>query len=76
MERAASVSHVEHEVISLLRDSIELSSLREMMVTDEVAEKRWSTGVANVCELLDNMCSRRVHKLPKEHSEYKEKVKA
>ena len=75
MERAASVSHVEHEAIAMLRDSIELSSLREMMATDEVTEKRWATGVANVCELLDNMCSRRTHKLPKEHSEYKEKVK-
>jgi hypothetical protein len=75
MERAASVSHVEYEVIALLRDSIDLASLKQVMVTDDVTEKRWSTGVANVCELLDNMCNRRTHKLPKTHTEYKEKVK-
>jgi hypothetical protein len=46
------------------------------MSVDKVTEKRWTTGVANVCELLDNMCSRRTHKLPKTHTEYQEKVKA
>tara|TARA_R100000353_G_C6417847_1_gene172248 strand:- start:162 stop:392 length:231 start_codon:yes stop_codon:yes gene_type:complete len=75
MERAASVSHVEYEVISWLRDNIDLASLKQAMSVDEVTEKRWTTGVANVCELLDNMCSRRTHKLPKTHIEYKEKVK-
>ena len=75
MERAASVSHVEYEVISWLRDNIDLASLKQAMSVDEVTEKRWTTGVANVCELLDNMCSRRTHKLPKTHTEYKEKVK-
>jgi len=75
MERAASVSHVEYEVIIWLRDNIDLASLKQAMVDDKVTEKRWTTGVANVCELLDNMCSRRTHKLPKTHSEYQEKVK-
>jgi hypothetical protein len=76
MERAASVSHVEYEVISLLRDNIDLASLKETMATDDVAEKRWATGVTNVCTLLDNMCDRRTHKLPKEHADYQEKVTA
>ena len=75
MERAASVSHVEYEVITWLRDNIDLASLKQAMSVDEITEKRWTTGVANVCELLDNMCSRRTHKLPKTHTEYKEKVK-
>ena len=75
MERAASVSHVEYEVITWLRDNIDLASLKQAMSVDEITEKRWNTGVANVCELLDNMCSRRTHKLPKTHIEYKEKVK-
>lgn len=75
MERAASVSHVEYEVITWLRDNIDLASLKQAMSVDEVTEKRWTTGVANVCELLDNMCNRRTHKLPKTHTEYKEKVK-
>jgi len=75
MERAASVSHVEYEVITWLRDNIDLASLKQAMSVDKVTEKRWTTGVANVCELLDNMCSRRTHKLPNTHTEYKEKVK-
>ena len=75
MERAASVSHVEYEVITWLRDNIDLQHLNQAMSVDKVTEKRWVTGVANVCELLDNMCSRRTHKLPKTHLEYKEKVK-
>tara|TARA_Y100001937_G_scaffold72805_1_gene99034 strand:+ start:10195 stop:10425 length:231 start_codon:yes stop_codon:yes gene_type:complete len=75
MERAASVSHVEYEVITWLRDNIDLASLKQAMSVDEITEKRWTTGVANVCELLDNMCNRRTHKLPKTHTEYKEKVK-
>tara|TARA_R100000900_G_scaffold47857_1_gene38574 strand:+ start:162 stop:392 length:231 start_codon:yes stop_codon:yes gene_type:complete len=76
MERAASVSHVEYEVITWLRDNIDLASLKQAMSVDKVTDKRWTTGVANVCELLDNMCSRRTHKLPKTHTEYQEKVKA
>ena len=75
MERAASVTHVEYEVITWLRDNIDLASLKQAMSVDKVTEKRWTIGVANVCELLDNMCSRRTHKLPKTHSEYQEKVK-
>tara|TARA_Y100001937_G_C6936776_1_gene248493 strand:+ start:207 stop:434 length:228 start_codon:yes stop_codon:yes gene_type:complete len=75
MERAGSVSHVEFEVISWLRDNIDIRELEQAMVNDEVTKKRWSTGVANVCALLDNMCSRRTHKLPKTHTEYKEKSK-
>ena len=75
MERAASVSHVEYEVITWLRDNIDLASLKQAMSVDKVTDKRWTTGVANVCELLDNMCSRRTHKLPKTHTEYQEKVK-
>jgi hypothetical protein len=75
MERAASVSHVEYEVITWLRDNIDLALLKQAMSVDKVTEKRWTTGVANVCELLDNMCNRRTHKLPKTHTEYEEKVK-
>jgi len=48
MERAGSVSHVEFEVISWLRDNIDIRELEQAMVNDEVTKKRWSTGVANV----------------------------
>ena len=49
MERAASVSHVEYEVITWLRDNIDLQHLKQAMSVDKVTEKRWVSGVANVC---------------------------
>ena len=73
MRRASNVVEVEYEVLCWLRDNIDISELRSLMATDKHSKKRWETGVSNVCSLLDNMCSRRLHRLPKDHDEYKEK---
>ena len=72
--RAKNVTEVEYEVLSYLRDKVNVEYLKDLMVDDKVSLKRWDAGVHNVCTLLDNMCNRRLHRLPKEHPDYKGKV--
>ena len=43
------------------------------MATDEHSKKRFDTGVKNIIGLLDNMATRRLHRLPKQHPDYKVK---
>jgi len=40
---------------------------------DEVAAKRFKKGAENICQYLENMASRRLHKLPKTHPDYRRK---
>ena len=47
--------------------------MKELMVTDEHSQKRWDKGMDNVFKLLNNLSERRLHRLPKEHPNYKEK---
>tara|TARA_R110002020_G_scaffold168349_4_gene357084 strand:- start:1433 stop:1567 length:135 start_codon:yes stop_codon:yes gene_type:complete len=43
------------------------------MGTDKVAKERFDKAAVNVVNLVQNMAQRRVHKLPKEHEDYKVK---
>ena len=71
--RATSVSHVEFEILGELIESVDLESLKEIMVNDEVTGKRWDSGAKNVLLLLENMMDRRRHRLKPNHPEYKGK---
>tara|TARA_R110002020_G_scaffold6002_7_gene25122 strand:- start:3285 stop:3515 length:231 start_codon:yes stop_codon:yes gene_type:complete len=73
--RAASKIHVEYEVLKHLMDRIDLTELEEKMCPsgDKTAEKRFLDGADSVSSLINNMMSRRLHRLPKTHSAYKEK---
>jgi len=71
--RAKTVTHVEYEIIQHILDEIEIHSVRERMVTDEHSEKRFETGAKNVSDLITNLATRRLHRLPKDHADYQEK---
>ena len=72
-KRAASVTHVEYEILKHVTKSINLRELRGIMATDKVTEERFDKGAANVVGLIQNMMSRRTHKLPKTHVRYEVK---
>ena len=72
-ERAASVTHVEYEILNHRVTEIDLSRLKSRMCDDNVSKDRFTKAGANVLGLIENMMGRRRHKLPKSHTEYKEK---
>ena len=71
--RAASVTHAEYEILNYITTAIDLLFVKEMLVTDEVSNKRFNTAGENVLKLIDNMVERRRHRLPKEHTDYQSK---
>ena len=79
MTRIRTVIHGEYEILQALLDSEliadSLKALKYQMVpdNDEVAEKRWNSSVASVAQYMQNMCERRLHRLPKNHPNYREK---
>ena len=73
--RATSVSHVEFEILNELIETVDLESLKQIMVDDKVTGKRWDSGAKNVLLLLENMKDRRRHRLKPEHPDFKEKGK-
>jgi len=72
-ERIVSISHGEYEILNLILSDIDLSRLKARMCDDKVSKERFDKAADNVAGLIDNMMSRRTHKLPKNHVEYKEK---
>ena len=73
MDRAQTVVHVEYEVLDWILHNIDVAELHEVMVTDDVSEKRFKQGATNVTKLISNLAQRRTHKLPKTHADYKPK---
>ncbi len=71
--RATSVSHVEYEILGELIESVDIESLHEIMVDDDVTGKRWESGAQNVLLLLENMRERRRHRLKPNHPDYRRK---
>ena len=57
-KRAASVTHVEYEILKHVTEKINLRELRSVMATDKVTEDRFDKGAANVVGLIQNMMSR------------------
>jgi len=72
-ERIASISHGEYEILNYIIEEIDLTRLRARMCDDKVSKERFDKSATNVGGLIDNMMSRRTHKLPKNHIEYKDK---
>ena len=73
--RAKTVTHVEYEVLQVIKDTINLYELKTKMgpKEDEVADKRFRKGVANINQYLTNMMDRRKHRLPEGHLDYEPK---
>jgi hypothetical protein len=71
--RAKNVPEVEYELLKHLLSSVNITPLEAVMATDEHSRKRFTTGVANIIQLIDNMADRRLHRLPKDHPDYKAK---
>ena len=79
MMRAKTTLHVEYEIVKALLDSKEIGIVIEMVkenmvpVDDETVEKRFNRGVKSVSQLLRNIADRRLHRLPKNHPDYRGK---
>ena len=79
--RARSVEHVEYEILDWIGRRAWLDELKQNMTPwkngqpDKIAKKRFRKGAENICRYLENMMERRQHKLPKDHEDYKEKIK-
>ena len=79
MTRIRTVTHGEYEILQALLDSQVIAealvNLKYQMVpdNDEVAEKRWASSVASIAQYMQNMSERRLHRLPKNHPNYREK---
>tara|TARA_R100001163_G_scaffold46295_1_gene34795 strand:- start:187 stop:414 length:228 start_codon:yes stop_codon:yes gene_type:complete len=71
--RAKSVPHVEYEILIHLLDEIDLQDLEEIMVKDKHSRKRFDDGAKNVFRLINNRAEKRLHKLPKDHEDYRVK---
>lgn len=72
-KRAASVTHVEYEILKHVIENVDLRELRSVMATDKVTKDRFDKGATNIIGLIQNMMSRRTHKLPKTHVRYEAK---
>jgi len=75
VSRAASTTHVEYEILQYIGRKIYLDELMQQMIPqgDAVAEKRFQKGAENICRYIENMADRRLHKLPKNHQDYRGK---
>jgi hypothetical protein len=75
VSRAASTTHVEYELLQFIGRNLYIDDLMGQMIPqdDEVAAKRFKKGAENICKYLENMAERRLHKLPKNHPDYRGK---
>tara|TARA_Y100001973_G_C5194178_1_gene333051 strand:+ start:1834 stop:2073 length:240 start_codon:yes stop_codon:yes gene_type:complete len=77
--RAKTAIHVEYEVIKAILNSKEIGMVIErekanmVPVGDDVAEKRYANGVQSVAQFMHNMLERRLHRIPKNHPDYRGK---
>jgi len=71
--RAKTVTHVEYEILKEVLNNIPLDEVETNMVDDTVTEKRFATAAKNVAVLIRNLMTRRQHRLPHTHKDYKQK---
>jgi hypothetical protein len=77
--RAKTTVHVEYEVLKAILNSKEIGMVIErtkadmVPVGDNVAEKRYANGVQSLAQYLKNMAERRLHRIPKNHPDYRGK---
>lgn len=77
--RAKTTIHVEYEIVKAILDSKEIGLVIERVQAnvvpfgDEVAGERFNRGVKSISQLLRNLSDRRLHRLPKNHPDYRGK---
>ena len=77
--RAKTTVHVEYEVLKAILNSKEIGMVIErtkanmVPVNDDVAEKRFNNGVQSAAQFMHNMLERRLHRIPKNHPDYRGK---
>lgn len=77
--RAKSTTHVEYEICRAILESPEIAVVigevksRLVPMDDTVAEKRFNMGTKSLSQLLQNIVDRRLHRIPKDHPDYKPK---
>jgi hypothetical protein len=73
--RAKTIPHVEYEIFQYILDEIDISIVKESLVPsgDEVAEERFEKGAASATNLIENLIDRRLHRLPHDHPDFKER---
>ena len=77
--RAKTKVHVEYEVLKAILNSKEIGMVIKrtkadmVPVGDNVAEKRYANGVQSLAQYLKNMAERRLHRIPKNHPDYRGK---
>jgi|TARA_B100000073_G_scaffold207780_1_gene172358 hypothetical protein len=73
--RAKTIPHVEYEIFNHLLDTVDIEPLRRRLCPagDTVAKERFEKGFESAANLINNLCERRLHRLPEQHPDYKEK---
>jgi hypothetical protein len=73
--RAKTIPHVEYEIFNHLLDTVDIEPLRRRLCPagDTVAKERFEKGFESAAKLINNLCERRLHRLPKEHRDYVER---
>tara|TARA_R110002167_G_scaffold164799_6_gene361743 strand:+ start:376 stop:597 length:222 start_codon:yes stop_codon:yes gene_type:complete len=73
------VTHGEYEILKALLDSNIIAESVEMVkynlvpANDDIADNRFETAIKSVATLISNMADRRLHRIPKNHPDYKVK---
>ena len=73
--RAKTIPHVEYEIFNNLLDTVDITAVKQSLVPrgDKVAEERFEKGFESAAKLINNLCERRLHRLPKQHRDYVER---
>ena len=73
--RAKTIPHVEYEILKHILAEVDISDVELEMIPngDEVAQTRFNSGARSCLRLLNNLMERRLHRLPKEHRDYRVK---
>ena len=77
--RAKTVIHVEYELMKAVINSKEIGMVIDRVSADMVplndpaAAKRFDNGVKSLAQLLQNIADRRLHRIPKNHPDYRGK---
>jgi len=69
-DRARTVVHAEYEILNEVLRNADFGSVEGRMVDDAVTQKRFVTAAKNVAGLINNMITRRLHRLPETHPGY------
>lgn len=73
--RAKTIPHVEYEILKHILAEVDIADVKLEMVPngDAIALRRFEQGALSCLGLLNNLMERRLHRLPKEHGDYRVK---